>query len=44
MQGGLDLDYICFVKYGTFNTFARPFFDTRIFFNDFFGYYTKFYF
>ena len=32
------MDYICNVKYGAFITIARPFFDLRIFFHDFFGY------
>ena len=39
MQGRLVLDCIWSVKYGAFFTIARPFFDTRNFFNDFFLYY-----
>ena len=31
------MDYICSVKYGAFFTIARPFLDTRNFFQDFFG-------
>ena len=34
----LVLDCICNVKYETFFTIARPFFDTKNSFNDFFGY------
>ena len=40
-KGGLVLDCIWNVIYGAFFTIVRPFLDTRIFFHNFFWYYTK---
>ena len=36
VQGGLDLDSNYFVRYETFFTIVKSFFDTRIIFHDFF--------
>ena len=37
VHGSLFLDSICNVKYEAFFTIARPFFNTRNIFHDFFG-------